>query len=54
MPKIVQAIPVEDELHEILAAAGDVTVVAPGSGREGFLAAAAGADGIVLRPDDPR
>ena len=50
MPKIVQAIPVEDELHEILAAAGDVTVVAPGSGREGFLAAAAGADGIVLSP----
>ena len=40
----------KDELHDILAAAGDVTVVAPGSGRDGFLAAAAGADGIVLSP----
>lgn len=50
MPKIIQAVPVEDELHDILAAAGDVTIVPPGSERADFLAAASGADGILLNP----
>ena len=50
MPKIIQAVPVEDELHDILAAAGDVTIVPPGTDRADFLAAAAGADGILLNP----
>lgn len=50
MPKIIQAVPVEDELHEILAAAGDVTIVPPGTDRADLLAAAAGADGILLNP----
>lgn len=50
MPKIVQAVPIEDELYEILAAAGDVTVLPPGSDRSALLEAAAGADGILLNP----
>ena len=50
MPKIIQAVPVEDELHEILAAAGEVTVVPFGAERAEFLAAAAGAHGILLNP----
>ena len=50
MPKIVQAVPVEDELHEILAAAGDVSIVPLGADRADFLAAASGADGILLNP----
>ena len=50
MPKIIQAVPVEDELHEILAAAGDVSIVPPGADRADFLAAASGADGILLNP----
>ena len=50
MPKIIQAVPVEDELHEILAAAGEVTVVPLGAERAEFLTAAAGAHGILLNP----
>ncbi len=50
MPKIVQAVPIEDELHALLAAAGDVTVLPPGADRAALLEAAAGADGILLNP----
>ena len=50
MPKIVQAVAIEDDLHEKLAAAGEVAVVPPGSPRADLIAACEGADGILLNP----
>jgi len=50
MPKIVQAVPIEDELHALLAAAGEVAVLPPGADRAALLEAAADADGILLNP----
>ena len=49
MPIIVEAVPIEDELHEQLAAAGEVRVV-DGRDRAAVLAAVQGADGILLNP----
>ncbi len=49
MPTIVQAIPIEDELHHMLAAAGDVRVV-DGRDRLAFLEAVRDVDGVLLSP----
>ena len=49
MPTIVQAVPIEDELHDMLAAAGDVRVV-DGRDRGAFIEAVKDADGVLLSP----
>lgn len=49
MPTIVQAVPIEDELHDMLAEAGDVRVV-DGRDRGAFIEAVKDADGVLLSP----
>lgn len=49
MPTIVQAVPIEDELHDQLTAAADVRVV-DGRDRDALLQTVPGANGILLSP----
>ena len=53
MPIIVEAVPIEDELHEQLAAAGEVRVV-DGRDRAAVLAAVQGGGRDSAQPRHPR